>query len=75
MHADGLGAIADVSARTFSMVGNCRFPLYITPDVAREWFDTWGMISVRRMKRQGRPFSPTSVDMSDSHPALKFYGQ
>ena len=37
LHADGLGALADVLTRTFSMIGNCRFPLYITPDMAREW--------------------------------------
>ena len=39
--------------------------------MARESFDTWEMINVRRMGRQGWSFSFTSVDISESHPSLK----
>ena len=49
LRAGSSGDIKDVSARAFSMMGNCRFPLYVTPDMGREWFDTWKMINVRRM--------------------------
>ena len=36
LHAESLGAIADVCPP-----GTNRFPLYIIPAVAREWFEIW----------------------------------
>ena len=39
MHAERLGAISDTSARTSALMGNCRFPLYITSKMAGlSWF-------------------------------------
>ena len=52
-------------------MGNCRFPLYITPDVACEWLDTWEMLNRRRIDRQRWSFSATPVDITDVHPTLK----
>ena len=40
-HDDILGAIADVFDRAFALIGSCRFPLYIAPTMAREWFEIW----------------------------------
>ena len=37
LHANSLGAVADVFARTFALMGSCRCPFYITPAMAREW--------------------------------------
>ena len=73
MHADSLGAIADVIARVISLMGNSRFPLRITPVMAREWFDMWNLISARRMQRQSRSFSSPVLDVTDLHPALKIF--
>ena len=64
LHADSPGAIANVFARTFALIGNCRFPSHITHAMAREWFGALTVINERRMGRQGWPFSATSHDSS-----------
>ena len=63
--------VADVSARTFAFIGNCRFPLYVTPALARERFGAWKSINERRTERQGWPFATTLGDMPESQPTLK----
>ena len=73
LRADSLWEIADVVARTFALMGSRRFPLYITPSRAREWFDIWKLIDERRMGRQGWPFSATLDDLSASQPNLKLF--
>ena len=55
-HANCLKDIADIFSRTFTMVGNCRFLLYITGEMAEEWFDVWRLINEQRMARNGWPF-------------------
>ena len=73
LHADSLGAMADVFGRTFALMGSCRFPLYVTPAMAREWFQIWKLINECRMGRQGWSLLATSEDPSISQPALKLF--
>ena len=73
LRADSLREIADVVARTFALMGSRRFPLYITPSRAREWFDIWKLMNGRRMERQGWSVSGTSEDPSVSQPTLKLF--
>ena len=73
LHDDSLCAIADVFARTCPLIGNCRFPAYITPDMAREWFDTPKLINLHRMVRWGWPLPSTSADTPDLHPAIEIF--
>ena len=68
LHADILGVIADVCARTFALMGNCRFPVYITPATTRGRFDTWKLINERRLERQEGRLPITSGVMSDLQP-------
>ena len=56
MHANCLKDIADIFSRTFAMMGNCRFPLYITGELAEVWFDVWRLINEQRMSRNRWPF-------------------
>ena len=50
-HAASLGRPADILARAFSAIGNCKFPLYINPQMADEWFHCWQLINEQRMVR------------------------
>ena len=36
--APNLSKIADIFARTFALMGKCRFPLYFSKTKAEEWF-------------------------------------
>ena len=72
MHADSLGAIADVSSCTLHLMGNCRLPLHITSVMAREWFDVWKLINELRMRREGWTFSDPLDDASTLRPRLRF---
>ena len=53
MHAGSLEAITDVFSSTSQLMGYCRFPLFITPTIARGCFDIWKSINECRMRRQG----------------------
>ena len=72
MHANCLAAIADIFSRAFTMAGNCRFPLYITGEMAKEWFDVWRLINGRRMARNGWSFSGSSAETNTLQPTLAF---
>ena len=55
-HDAGLDSIADIFSDTFALMGNCRFPLYITGGMVQEWFDSWKLISEQPMERNGWSF-------------------
>ena len=57
MHSPILAEIADIFARTFAMMGNCRLPLYISETKAEECFDIWRLINEQRMERFEWPLS------------------
>ena len=65
-----LGDSADVFARVFSLMGICLFPLYITPTVAREWFDIWSLLSTRRTEQRHGSLPSPCMGPDDLHPAL-----
>ena len=50
-HAQSLAKIADIFARTFAAMRNCRFPLYISKEEAEEWFDIWRLINEQQPER------------------------
>ena len=55
LHADILDSIADISPNALTLLGNCRFPLRSTADVAPKWFDSWMLINEQRVTRRGGP--------------------
>ena len=73
MHANSLGAVADIFDEVFFQTGNRPFPLYITPTMARERIEMWSLIDTRRMKRDGWSASTPNMDMTDLHPALPIF--
>ena len=73
MLANSLESIPDVAARVFSQMGNCRFPLHITPTVVRYWCDISSLVSTRRMQHHGWPFSSPRMDLDDLHPTLPIF--
>ena len=59
--------------RVFLLLGSRRFPLYITPTTAREWFDVWSLISQRRTQQRQWSSSSPFMDTDDIHPALQLF--
>ena len=53
LHAESLDSFADIFSNAFTLIGNCRFPLYTTADKAQEWFDSWMLINEQRVARRG----------------------
>ena len=53
LHADRLDSIAGAFPNAFALVGNCRFPLCVTADVAQEWFDSWMFINEQHVAGRG----------------------
>ena len=54
--APNLSKIADILARTFSLMGKCRFPSYIPEIEAEERLDIWRTIEEEWMVRNAWPF-------------------
>ena len=50
MQAPNLPEIADIFARTMVLMGQRRFPLYISKSQAEEWFLIWRMLNGQRME-------------------------
>ena len=73
MHADCIGEIADIFARTFAAMGNCRSPLYITPLMAVEWFSSWKVINEQRLARNKWAFAETDPESSILKPSLALF--
>ena len=40
LHADSLDSIANIYSNAFTLIRNCRFPLYISADMVLERFDS-----------------------------------
>ena len=51
MRAQSLAKIADIFTRSFTMLGNCRFPLFILQEKAEERCDIRRLINGRRLGR------------------------
>ena len=51
--APDLSKIATIFARAFTLMGKCRFPVYISKTKAEEWFDIWRMTHEHWMARNG----------------------
>ena len=73
MHANSLGAVADIFDEVFFQTGNRPFPLYITPTMARGRIEMWSLIDTRRVKRDGRSTSTPNMDMADLSPSLPIF--
>ena len=68
--APSLSKIATIFARTFALMGKCRFPLYISQSLAGERFDIWRMINERRMTRYEWSFAGSEAEQKSSHPSI-----
>ena len=73
MHARSLTDIADISSRAFTVMGNCRFPLYITSEMAEKWFDVWRLINEQRMTQNEWSFLGSSAETNTLQPTLTFF--
>ena len=51
-------------------MGNCRFPLYIRPTMAREWSGNRILISQRRVRNRQLSFPSPCMSTGDVHPSL-----
>ena len=71
--AQSLAKIANIFARTFSMAGNCRCPLYVSKEKADEWFDIWRLINEQRMERYERSFSGPNTGQVSLRPTIAFF--
>ena len=49
--SQSVAKIADIFARAFAVMGNCRVPLSISRTEAEEWFDIWRLINGQWMER------------------------
>ena len=68
--APNLSKIADIFARTFLLMGKCRFPLYISKTTAEGRFDIWRMINEQRMARNARSFVGVEAERNSLHPTM-----
>ena len=69
-HASNLSKIASVFARTFSLMGNFRFPLCASETQAEEWFDIWRMINEQRMVRHAWSFVGPDAEQKFLYPTI-----
>ena len=74
-HANNLGTIADTCTRAFPQMGHRRFPLYIQPPMAREWFDIWDSVCAIRAECHHSAPSPTSPATGGLNPTLPIFGR
>ena len=70
MHANCLTAIADIFPEALTMGGNCRFPLYITGEMAEKWFDASRLINGQRTSRNGWSFLGSRAETNTVQPTL-----
>ena len=61
---------ADIFARTFALMGKCRFPLYFPKTKAEDSFDIWRMITEERMKHNDWSFGGTPEEQTSLHPTI-----
>ena len=54
-------------------MGNCCFPLYITPDMAGEWFEIWRLMSTWSVHHNDWSLSSSLMDVAALHPALLIF--
>ena len=69
-HARSLTKIADIFSRAFTVMGNCRSPLYISSEKADAWIDIWRLINGQRMSRSEWSFSGSSTEQEALRPTL-----
>ena len=72
MHANRLQAVADISTRVSPRMGNCRFPSFATPCMAREWLGIWRLTSTRRARRNNWPL-PSPIFGRDGYTSRPAY--
>ena len=72
-HSQSLAKIADIFARTSTIMGNCRFPLYISKTKAEERRDILRAINERRMERNEWPFSGPNAEQDSLRPAIAVF--
>ena len=72
-NADYLESITDIFSRASTLVEKCRFPLYITSDVAQESFDYWKLINEQRVERNGWSSLGSSADPDTVQPPLAHF--
>ena len=70
MHARSWTKIPGFVSRTFTIVGNCCFPLYIPREKAEEWFSISHLINEQRMARNEWSFSGPSTEQEAGLPTL-----
>ena len=70
MRAQSLAKTANTSARTFSMMGNCRPPFYVSKDKAGEWSDIWRPINGQQMERYEWFFAGPDTEQESVRPTL-----
>ena len=70
MHSASLVKIADIFARTFTMMGNCCFPPYISRTEAGERFDVWRLLNERRMERLDWSSSGSDAEKASPHSSI-----
>ena len=68
--APNLSKIADIFARTSSLIGKCRLPLYFSKTKADEWFDIWRVINEERVERNDWSFVGAKVEQASLHPTI-----
>ena len=71
--ADSVGDIGDICSKIFNLEEMCKFPLYVQPRVAREWFAPWEIICTPRMGHFQWELTPRRERMDDVHPASGAY--
>ena len=61
MHAANLGKVAHIFTKLFFAMGRCKFPIYLSPEQAEQWFDMWRLINETRMTRNDWSFMGKEV--------------
>ena len=68
--APNLSKFADIFARTCSLMGQCRFPLYFSKNKEEERFDIWRRIDEERMKRNEWYFVGPQGEQTSLRPTM-----
>ena len=68
-HQDCFVSIADIFPNAVILTGKCRFPLYITGDVAREW----NRSTHNARRAMGGPFGAQALSLSLRNPLLQSF--
>ena len=73
VQAPDLSKFASIFARAFTLMGKCRFPVYISKTKAEKWFDIWRMVHEQRLARNDRSFVGPEAERESLHPTISSF--